>query len=93
MDVWSVSQWGSKPSAAVYLCCAFLAGADPTFGLDVVLPGSVLLQPPEVPETSLLQDLQTRAQSVLLLLQILQTLNLRREEHSSIGVHIKDKNI
>lgn len=51
--------------------------AGPSFSIDVVLTGFVLLQPLEVPETALLQNLQARAQSVLLLLYALQTLNLR----------------
>lgn len=73
-----------RQGPASYLCCTFRAAADPAFSLDAVLPDPVLLQPLEVPEASLLQDLQTRAQSVLLLLEILQTLNLRWEEHGSI---------
>lgn len=53
---------------ALYLRCPFQAAADPTLGFDAVLPGPVLLQPLEVPETRLLQDLQPGPQSILLLL-------------------------
>lgn len=49
-----------KVSEALYLSCTFLAAAKPTFGLDVILPGPVLVQPLEVPEASLLQNLQAR---------------------------------
>lgn len=61
----------------MHLRCGVMDAAQRTLGLDDVLLRSVLLQPLEVPQASLLQDLQTRAQSVLLFLQILQTLNLR----------------
>lgn len=62
-----------------------------TLGLDDVLLRSVLLQPLEVPEASLLQDLQTRAKSVLLFLQILQTLNLRGARTSQAHTRQKMK--
>lgn len=69
--------WG--PPAFPYLRRGVIDGSKRAVGLDDVLLGLVLLQPLQVPEAGLLQDLQPRAQNVLLLLQVLQALNLRGE--------------
>lgn len=75
----------------MYLRCSVMDAAHRILSLDNVLLRSVLLQPLVVPEASLLQDLQTRAQSILLLLQILQTLNLRGARTSQAHTRQKMK--
>lgn len=63
-----------------YLESSYLAAAEIPLGLkDEVPPGSVPLQPLEVPQFSLLQDLQPTEEHILLFFQILQMLHLQRE--------------
>lgn len=79
----------NQSGLSLYLCSIFPSGGKATSALDAALVSPVLLQPLQVPEPSLLQDLQTRPQSVLLLLQILQLLNLNREKarwHAKIWI-------
>lgn len=62
-----------------YLLRSQLAAVDLPLGLkDEIPPRPVPLQPLEVPQSSLLQDLQATEQHVLLFFQILQTLHLQR---------------
>lgn len=75
----------------MYLRCSVMDAVHHTLCLDSVLLCSVLLQPLEVPEASLLQDLQSRAQSILLFLQILQTFNLRGARTSQVQTRQKMK--
>lgn len=61
-----------------------LAAAEVPLGLkDEVPPRSVPLQPLEVPQLSLLQDLQATDEHILLFFQILQMLHLQRETPQS----------
>lgn len=63
-----------------YLESSYLAAAELPLGLkDEVPPRSVPLQPLEVPQLSLLQDLQATEEHILLFFQLLQMLHLQRE--------------
>lgn len=69
----------SKISAS-YLQSSYLATAELPLGLkDGFPPRSVPLQPQQVPQLSLLQDLQATAEHILLFFQILQMLHLQKK--------------
>lgn len=65
---------------ASYLQGSYLATAELPLGLkDGFSPRSVPLQPQQVPQLSLLQDLQATAEHILLFFQILQMLHLQKK--------------